>query len=72
MFEVWYVLPRGKHVGMVCKDEPALISFVSRLRRPARIMFKGQHIGRVWKDGNRWQLSHILMILCQRSARRIW
>lgn len=54
-FEVFYHTPKGKSMGMVCRGEQALISFVSRLRTPARIMFKGQHIGRVWKDDNRWQ-----------------
>jgi len=54
LFDVWYVLPTGKHVGIVCKGETALISFVSKLRRPAAIMFDGEHVGRVWKDGDRW------------------
>lgn len=54
MFEVHYVFPNGKHFCMVCAGEQALKSFVEKLRRPARIMSNGQHIGRVWKDGARW------------------
>jgi hypothetical protein len=55
MFEVWYILPNGKHECKVCTDEPALIAYASRLRREARILVHGQHVGRVWKDGSRWQ-----------------
>ena len=54
MFEVHYVLPRGKHFCMVCADEQALKTFVGKLRRPAHIMSDGVHIGRVWKDDTRW------------------
>ena len=54
MFEVWYVLPKGKHMCMVCTSEAALVTFISKLRRSARIMQDGQHIGKVFHDGNKW------------------
>jgi len=52
-FEVHYVLPRG-HFCRVCYGEQALELFVAKLRREARIMSNGIHVGRVWKDGARW------------------
>lgn len=61
MFEVHYVLPKGKHFCMVCVGEKALTSFITKLRRPAYIMSNGQHIGRVWKDGTRWKWFYDLL-----------
>lgn len=54
MFEVHYITTRGKHYCKFFGCEQTLKLFLVSFRRDARIMSRGVHIGRVWKEGNRW------------------
>jgi hypothetical protein len=52
--DVFYNSPRGASIGRVFHDEPSLVAFVSRLRKPAVILVKGVHVGKVFKTESGW------------------
>ena len=58
MFEVFYRTPKGRSVGRSFPDEQSMCFFLYAFRKPARIMYKGVHIGKVWKDGKRWNWAY--------------
>ena len=52
--EVFYRSDKGASIGRCFYNEAFLVHFISKLHKPANILFKGEHIGRVWKDNRKW------------------
>ena len=54
MIDVFYHSPRGASIGRSFPDESALLAFISRLHKPAVILVKGVHVGKVFKTESGW------------------
>ena len=54
MIDVFYTSPKGASIGRSFPDETALLAFISRLHKPAVILVKGVHVGKVFKTESGW------------------